>query len=89
MERRGPEKQGKGGGGFLGKGNSTCKNLQIKNSGKGSAVVRAEASEVPRGHIIKGLKCQAKEFGLDPEGNRHLEESLPLRAPGPGPRRRC
>lgn len=33
------------------------KDLQMRNSGKGGAVVRAEAGEVHGGRIIKGLKC--------------------------------
>lgn len=54
-----------------------CQDLQMRKSGKGSAVVRAEVSEVHEGHIVKGLECQAKEFGLDPEGNGHLEKVGP------------
>lgn len=54
----------------------TYKDLQRRNSGKGSAVVRAEVSEVHEGHILKGLECQAKEVGLDPEGNGHREKAI-------------
>lgn len=53
-----------------------CKDLQMRNRGQGSAAVRAEAGDVHKGPIIKGPECQAKEFGLDPEGNGHLEKVL-------------
>lgn len=43
--------------GVSGKGHSMFKDLQMRNSGKGGAVVRAEAGEVHGGRIIKGLKC--------------------------------
>lgn len=65
------------------------KDLQMRNSGKGGAVVRAEAGEVHEGHIIKGLKCQAKEFGLDPEGNEHLQKVLAPPCTRPMHRHRC
>lgn len=77
MDRRGPEKQVKEAEGVTGKGHSMCKSLQMRNRGKGKdAVMRAVASEVHKGHITKGLECQAKESGLDPAGSGHLEKVL-------------
>lgn len=48
-----------------------------RGGGEGGTVVTAEASEVYKGHIIKGLKCQVKEFGLDCRGSGHLEKAGP------------
>lgn len=61
----------------------------MRHGGKGGIVVTAEASEVHRGHITKGFKCQVKEFGLDPRGSGHLEKVLAPPALGPCTRRRC
>lgn len=50
----------------------------MRNTGKGSIVVMAEASEVYKSPIIRGLKSQVKEFGLDHQGSKHLRRSLHL-----------
>lgn len=55
MARRGPEKQDKEEGECF-----RQRTQQMRNGGKGGTVVTAEASEVYKGPIIKGLKCQVK-----------------------------